>query len=289
MGVEEASWDWGPTESWFVRALLYLAFGWMAGYAVVAVLSLLSVSLGGSRRDLALFAAATLGFLLSPLLILYLVIERSRRNDPPSIHSHWLVQEFWQVLRLRWFVAVALASAATLWVLDTRLGAVPFVAVLALVVAVTLLVGLLSSKGKIDPESRTLSYSGHLTRRELDLASVADVKRLSLGDRTFLWVSVKPDVEKRYLAQGLYTVPTDIAESDWAASESNREVTLSVREKAPVFLPGTGRGFAGFLVFLTGVVIVLTLGGASIEVIALAVVGIGGYGLLYLAAAAGLK
>lgn len=289
MGTEAVSWDWGPSESRFVRAFLSLAFGWMAGYVTITLLSLLSVSLGGSWRDLLFFVVAAVGFLLSPLLVLYLVIKRSRRNESPFIRSHWLMGEFWQEFRLPWLVVVALVSAAALWVLDTRFGADPFLVAMALFLGTVLLVGLLSSKGDLDTESRTLSYSGYTTHRVVDLESVVDVKRLRLGNRAFLWVSVEPDVENRHRVQGLYTVPTDIADRVRPPFESDRDATPSVREKGPAFLPGTLRGLVGFLVLLTGVVIVLVWGGAPMEVVALAVVGIGGYGLLYLAAAAGLK
>lgn len=288
METEAVSWDWGPSESRFVRALLYLAFGWMAGYVGVTLLSLLSISLG-SWRDLSFFVVATVGFLLSPLLILYLVIKRSRRNESPSIHSHWLMQEFWEEFRLMWFVAIVLASGGILWVLDGRFGAVPFFVMMALFLGTVLLVGLLSSKGELDPESRTLSYSGYATHRVVNLESVVDVKCLPFGNRAFLWVSVEPEVENRRRVQGLYAVPTDIADRVRPPFERNRDATLSVREKAPAFLPGTRRGLVGFLVLLIGVVIVLAWGGVPMEVIALAVVGIGGYGLLYLAAAAGIK
>lgn len=60
------------------------------------------------------------------------------------------------------------------------------------------------------------------------------------------------------------------------------------RADGPVFRPGTRRGLAGFLVVLLGVVVVLALGGASMDVMLLAVVGVGGYALLYLLAAAGV-
>lgn len=60
------------------------------------------------------------------------------------------------------------------------------------------------------------------------------------------------------------------------------------REGGPTFLPGTHRGLVGFFVFLLGVVGVLAWGGVSTDVLLLVVIGIGGYGILYLLAAAGV-
>ena len=64
---------------------------------------------------------------------------------------------------------------------------------------------------------------------------------------------------------------------------------IIAREDGPVFLPGTHRGVAGFLVLLLGLVAVLAWGGVSMDVLLLVVVAIGGYGLLYVLAAAGVK
>lgn len=60
------------------------------------------------------------------------------------------------------------------------------------------------------------------------------------------------------------------------------------REGGSMFLPGTGRGVVGFVVLLVGSVAVLAWGGVPPDVLLFVVVGIGGYGLLYLFAAAGL-
>lgn len=60
------------------------------------------------------------------------------------------------------------------------------------------------------------------------------------------------------------------------------------REAGPTFRPGTHRGLVGFFLFLLGVVGVLAWGGVSTDVLLLVVVGIGGYGVLYLLAAAGV-
>lgn len=60
------------------------------------------------------------------------------------------------------------------------------------------------------------------------------------------------------------------------------------REGGPTFLPGTHRGLVGFFVFLLGLVGVLAWGGVSTDVLLLVVVGIGGYGVLYLLAATGV-
>lgn len=63
---------------------------------------------------------------------------------------------------------------------------------------------------------------------------------------------------------------------------------MITKEGGPMFLPGTHRGLLGFLVFVLGVIGVLAWGGVSTDVLLLVVVGIGGYGILYLLAAAGV-
>lgn len=221
---ELLSWSFGPVESRLVRILLYLLFGLFAAPFVFFGVVLIAVGAasrtGTSHRELLfLLIAVLLAIVLGRTLLIF-----------RSIASvEWKLREFLQVGQLRWFVAATIFDLFILGIIALWIqgGSVSLTTVWA--VLVVLLIGfvhLLGSKGKFNPETLTLSYGG---RGEVDLDHVANMKRMVLGNRSFLWLSFKPAVSAPF--KRLYIVPTDVAEQIDALLEPEATTDTGLGEK----------------------------------------------------------
>jgi hypothetical protein len=233
------SWDCGPANSRFVRLLAYPAIG-LSGGLVVGFLVLFGppflLQFAG-ESSLWLLAVAVVGiFVLAPRLWAVIRTRRVRRERSR------LVSEWYDVTRSMSSVVAVLLIGGVLvgaglvfdWSHETYL-AVGFAAILV-GQALALLAGFLGSIGAIDAENLTLSYAG---RDDVDLRRLRDVKRLSFGRYTVLWLLVSHSVEGERDGEGitgkssreekpsrtggpgqdLYAMPTDLVERAWPVFE----------------------------------------------------------------------
>ncbi|PSP55027.1 hypothetical protein BRC82_07430 [Halobacteriales archaeon QS_1_67_19] len=154
-----------------------------------------------------------------------------------------LLDEFYQVRRPLWYAIATLLGAGLHYLLFTYSPTVW--ALLFLSSVPVLLIGskLLSSEGKIDEETRTLTYQGN----EVDLELVTDVRRFTVGNRTFLWLSYTRD-GVGIQSPRLLVLPTQLVDSAWQVFESGvaQEVESSETRRGTrgVFL-ATALGFLG--------------------------------------------
>lgn len=260
------SWSYGPANSRLVRILFYLAEGILWGLVAVQVLTLVWLAVG---TDPWLLGTLTVFLLLAVRWASFFatVSERSGRYAHRDFRE-WVTVRRWPLVFVSsvLFAGVLLAGALGYWwwfVPDVEIEwwwryssgdrAVFFA---GLFVGITLLVlaRSLSSSGEVDPETATLSYR---ERDAIDLASLSDVKRFTVGEWTVLWLRFEPGVRERTAVQGLYAIPTDVVERAWPAFEAGMDADPEVAERESTprdrSLRTTNLGIvAGYVAFAVG-------------------------------------
>lgn len=218
MASEDLSWDRRPANSRFVRLLFYPSMGVLGG---------LMLGFGGlfGVPFLLRFSGG-----LTPWLVLGLVIVvayfgpilwASVRTNRVQRERYRLAREWYDVTRSVPSLLAALLVGGLLvgaglrfdWSFETYL-AISFAGILV-GQALAVLAGFLGSLGDIDPSTLTLSYGD---RADIDLRYLTDVKHLTLGRYTVLWLLFAPGASDGR-AQDLYAMPTEVVECAWPVFE----------------------------------------------------------------------
>lgn len=215
MASRELSWNWSPAESRSVRVLIYLAVSLPVG-TLLAILALLGPGLvaavAGSFELWFLGVLAVFAVVAAPRL--WAIVRGHRvRKERSRLAREWAAVGIW-----RWGFVAGLLFGGLLVGVETAFGvglverprAFVFGALLA-AMSLVVTVRFLGSLGEIDPANLTLSYGD---RDDIDLRYLTDVKRLTLGRYTVLWLRFAPGVDDRR-AQDLYAMPTGVAERAW--------------------------------------------------------------------------
>lgn len=243
MSPSELSWSWGPANSWVVRILLYaqygvfggLVFPLLVGVSYLLVHTLLSGDLN-SQFFLVLLIAGW-------FLVWIGIIERAGRT---TLRQTRLFDEFYRVSRPRWYAIVTLLGAGVHYLLFTySLTAWAFVFFLSVPV---LPIGsqLLSSEGKLDCNTRTLTYRGN----DIDLELITDIRRVTIDDRTILWLSFVRGRASISTPQ-LLVLPTQLVEDAWPIFETGltqEAEPAQTNRKTQIILFGAALGFLGVAV-----------------------------------------
>lgn len=261
-GSADLSWDRGPDGFRPVRLLYYPSMGLLGGLILgfVALFGpdFLSRLSGDVPPWLVLGLVVAVVF-FAPFLWAGVHTNRVQRE------RFRLAREWHAVMVSRWSLVSALlfgglfagTGLAFDWSLETYLG-VGYAGLLVGTV-LTLLAGFLGSAGGIDPESLTLSYAG---RDDVDLRRLQDLKRLSVGPYTVLWLLFSPATGNRRSGQGLYAVPTAVVERAWPVFERGMaaDAGSGKREKSQllrrinvvvsVVFVGASAGVLAFLVWM---------------------------------------
>lgn len=218
------AWSEGPATSRPIRILLYLAEGLVGGGLISVAGSMAILAFGASAGAVGLFAI----FLVIAARWTAFFQYRSREE------TRWELREWIRVRRWPWTVLlVGLLGGALLslqlrslaWVILANLGinqGLLFTGFLGAGVAFRL-----SSKGEVDPETLTLSYGG---RREVDLHYLTDVKRVTIGPWTLLWLSAPRGYEDRRTLKGLYVLPSETIGQVWHVFEAGLNADVETPE-----------------------------------------------------------
>lgn len=233
---ERLSWAVGPADSRAIRVLFYLAEGLLGGAVAAVVVSgseeALPAGLPGgpvSPGLVAVFVLLVLGSVVWFYALARVAVEQSRKpdsSDPTSWaqFQHSALAAWTRDQQWRWPGLIGIVVAAGLVALGPNapgtLSEDPlWFGALLLAVGCSALGELLSSEGRIDPESLTLATPRYREWREVDLRTLTSVRRVSVGEFTVCWLSVAPGVGKRTALQGFYAVPTAVLERAWSAFE----------------------------------------------------------------------
>lgn len=177
MATADESWTIGPAESRLVRWLLNLANGILAGY-VVALLALLVGDVGGSPE------LGAVGLLLGLVLVIVVTRYVVAVSSSPT---YWLFDAYAEnVSSLEVVAATAVATAGLValpgGVDDLHLFVLP------IWLLFTVLAMVLSSKGSVDWDDGTLTYTA-VRHHEIPLTRLTSLTPLQAGGRRFLWLS----------------------------------------------------------------------------------------------------
>lgn len=224
MPSTEYSWDIGPAHSRPIRVLLYLAEG-LAGGGIISVAGSMAIfAFGASAGAVGIFAI----FLI--IAARWTAFFQYRSRD----EVRWELQEWMRVRRWPWTVLLvgllgggllSLQLRSLVWVVLTNLGinqVLLFSGFLCAGVAFRL-----GSKGEVDPETFTLSYDG---RREVDLHYLTDLKRVTIGPWTLLWLSAPRGYEHRRTLKGLYVIPAETVAQVWQVFEAGLNADVETPE-----------------------------------------------------------
>ena len=244
------AWRVGPAESRLVRILLYAATALMSAYPIV-VMDVINIT-GQSPRSLLLV------LLFSVLLIIVVGRTILAVQTAPT---YWVLEDFIEVLQLRWLGVSTLIAVVGLAVVTEPVGV--HLAFFLVWFPCCGAVMLLSSRGAMDPEERILT---HVTvrRYEIPWDSITAVKPLTAGRRTYLWLSFQ--TTDGTPVDRLVMIPTDVFDQTRSmmqpaqipASETRAERTRQSRVEL----------VAGVLVFggvSVGLAIMLYFGGAPLD------------------------
>ena len=190
------SWRVGPAESRLVRTLLYLATALVPAYPIVVLLDAIPLT-GFSPQGL------VSGLLL--MLVLVIVVGRTV-IAVQAAPTYWVLEDFLEILQLRWLGVTALLAIGGLVVVSRWVG----MAHLAFFLLWFPCLGgimLLSSHGTVYPEERVLTYTT-VRRYTIPVDTITTMKQFGVGRRTYLWLSF-------HTAAGtpvgrLVMVPTDV-------------------------------------------------------------------------------
>ena len=213
------SWNSGPTESRFVRVLVYIALG-LPGGVTLALLVLvgpgLVVALADGVEPWVFWFLVVFAVVMAPRLWASVRARRARK-ERSRLAREWATVGVW-----RWGVVAAFLLGGLLFGVEAAFevglvrharafvyGALFAGAILAL------LAFFLGSFGEIDPADLTLSYGD---REGIDLRYLVDARRLTVGRYTVLWLRFGPDANHGR-AQDLYAVPTEVADRAWPIFE----------------------------------------------------------------------
>jgi hypothetical protein len=235
MASEPAVIEWSrdPTDSRLLLALGYVPLG-VAGGLVFFVVSMLLFAAavavaGGNLFAIGLIALLTL--VGGPFSLLYLwPLIRHPEQRPPF--PDWVGE-----LRPRWVVLASLVGALAIALsIQSEFGLYSVVAVGFMPL---LVIGLFSSEGAIDTETRTLRYGDS---KEIELDGLTGVKRLHVGETTLLWLSFPRGRSPRLLVLPAETdraarpVFEAAAAQPTEANDPNRTVQATLVALAVVFL-----------------------------------------------------
>ena len=271
--VERAfSWRVGPAESRLVRTLLYLATALVPAYPIVVVLEALTLT-GLSLSGL------VIGLLFTVVLI---IVTGRTVLAVQAAPTYWVLEDFLEVLQLRWLGVTTLLAIGGLAVVSRWAGMV-YLAFFLVWFPCLGGVLLLSSHGTIDPGERVLTYVT-VRRYAIPLDTITTMKQFEVGQRTYLWLSFH--TTEGTPVDRLVMVPTVVYEQ--IASVFERAQTPADETKEESTSQSWVELVAGVLVFgglSVGLALILYLGGLPLEgALALPVVLFGVFFLYFLIA-----
>lgn len=223
----DLSWALGPEESRRTLGLLYVGFGAMFGFILYFAVEALRLGLPPISLIVLLHGAGFVGF----FLLFYALIGRLERLEKYIYPSgRWFLLSFSRVSQFHWFLVVSVIEFVGLSAFGLWLGRDVYILgenVVVLLFAILALGGfggaiLLSSRGKFDVDNLTLEYNTPLSTIEwitVDLETLAGVKRLNVGKRTYLWLSFEKETDHPFF-RGPYMIPTETIEQMWPRIEA---------------------------------------------------------------------
>ena len=266
-------WSHTPADMPWLRTLLYVVVGLIGGTAILFGLGVV-IALGVSvwNNPALAFVYALLSVLLLRAEIPVILAMKHPRGDQSSTDGAM------QSLDRRWIIVASVlgAIAGITIMIFLPSGSYYFLVLFAVVVPLGLTVLTFSTKGELDPETRTLRSE----QRELSLDGLAGVRRFRLGGIVLHWLSfadgtlprpivLPATVENaaRTVFRGAIAYPTEEREPDRLA----QFILVS-------FALACFAGVSGFL-FLT------TTRNVPFEAVAVVAYGLVPLGLLFLATA----
>ena len=244
------SWTVGPADSRLVRTLLYLATALVPAYPIVVVMDAINL-ISQSRRIL------IIGILFAVVLVIVLARTLLAIQASPT---YWVLGNFIEELRLRWLGVTTLIAIIGLATVARWIGMVHLAFFLLWFPCLGGIM-LLSSQGAIDREKRVFTYVT-VRRHEISLDAITAVKILTVGERTYLWLSFQTTGGAP--ANRLVMVPTDIFKKIESLINPARGPGADQGEKGS---QSRVELFAGLLVFggiSVGLAVILYLSGAPL-------------------------
>lgn len=228
------SWNRGPTESRRVRMLAYLAVGLSVG-VILALLVLVGPELVAAVTDgveLWAFWFLVVFVVLAAPKLWASVHARRARKERSRLAREWASVGVWRrgVVAALLFGGLVVGVETTFGVGLVRHPRTFLYGALFAGAVLGVLAVFLGSLGEIDPADLTLSYGD---REGIDLRYLLDVKRLTVGQYTVLWLRFRPGVNDRR-AQDLYAIPTEVVERAWPVFERSiaAETPVEAGEKS---------------------------------------------------------
>lgn len=224
----DLSWSIGPRASRPIRLLLTLTTSLMLG-ALVYTLGELVLFIVTNVTAPGPIDIGFVGFVVVFLVLIarWVVVLPQVYADAGEEQTSYLREEWHETVRWRRVgVGVTLVSVILgavhlwLWGTDWLLASPRLLSMSAIGLGLTFatIAYLLSSAGRVDPERLELCYGD---RHRIDLTSLVDARRFTLGDRTYLWVTFESGV--RPSLPRVYLIPTSVVVRLWPLLQGQLE------------------------------------------------------------------